>query len=735
MKPVAVSFVIPAYNEEAVITLTLEKLKDYIAQHHAELGRSEVVVVAAGTDKTPQITSTFAEKFDAMQILTPTGRIGKGRDVRVGMQAARGKIQIFMDADLSTPLHHILPMVTALRNGKDVVVGTRHLSKIHKGLVRSVLSVASNLVIRIILLPRYRDTQCGFKGFTKRASQLLFKKQEIKSWGFDLEVLQYAKEARLKVKQLSINDWHEARGEDLRGEPVGSAAMATLRDLAKLRIDAWARSIKRHWLLWTVFAAAASFTLTLWIGLKQSVWFDEAYSISLIKQSYSDLISLTSVDAHPPLYYMVLKLWSEAFGMGEAVLRSFSAICGAMAVGVGLALTRRLFGLKAMVLATPLLVLSPYLLRYGFEIRMYAMASLIGIAATYVLIKALAVTNHKKLWWIVYALLVAIGMYTLYYMALIWIAHVVWLCMFSRKKTGIPFYKQPWILAYVGAILLYLPWIPTFIEQSSGSALSGISKRVTGEQITNIFSFMFTYQPHWALQPWGYACIYALMAFCLYVVIRAFMRAGQLRPYLWLLLLYFAVPIIVLAIGSIPPLRPLFLVRYTSHFIIAAPLLLAASLVIAFRPRIKYAVLCTLALTGVLIVGIYNLNQQGNYNFDTLSRPQTRQAVDALGNCEPGSVVMAGSPMVYFELLYYRPNCDVRFYSTHAIGSGGGYASIYQSPKQYYEGEPINATTVYAIYAGQHPELPSDFAKMSSQSFKEYRLDIYHRTLLEEQTR
>ena len=724
---VDVSIVIPAYNEEAVIETTLQELADYVAKHKAKLGVCEVVVVAAGTDATPKIARTFAKQFDELQVLTPVGRVGKGRDVRVGMLAAKGDVQLFMDADLSTPLHHVVPMVESLRKGKDVVVGARRLSKIHEGIMRAMLSVASNLVIRTILLPRYKDTQCGFKGFTAHASQLLFEQQEIKGWGFDLEILQYAKEARLKIKQMPINDWHEARGEDLRGERLGSAAITTLKDLAKLRVQAWQRSIKRHWRLWTILAMGATFALTLWLGLKQSVWFDEAYSISLIKQSYDQLISLTAVDVHPPLYYVLLKLWTEVFGMGEVALRSFSALCGALSVGVGLILTKRLFGLKVMVLATPLLTLSPYLLRYAFEIRMYVLASLIGIAATCVLVRAVQATNRKTLWWIGYSVLVAAGMYTLYYLAFVWAAHVIWLLYlhFSRKTTT-SFFKQPWILAYLGAVVLYLPWIPTFLEQLRSPALSGISQRVGWEQLTDIFSFMFTYQPHWTLRPWGYVFIYALLAFFVYVVVRAFQRAGPLRPYLWLLLLYFAVPIILLALGSIPPLRPMFLVRYTSHFVIAGSLLLAASLIIAYRPRIRYAVLATVALTGVMLVGVYNLNQRGNYNFETLSRPQTRQAVEALGNkCQPDSVIMAGSPLIYFELQYYLPNCDIKFYSSHPIGPGGGYATIYQSPKQYYNRDPINATTVYMIYAGQRPDLPADFIKTSSESFKEYRLDTY----------
>ncbi|HZM63599.1 MAG TPA: glycosyltransferase family 39 protein [Candidatus Saccharimonadales bacterium] len=487
------------------------------------------------------------------------------------------------------------------------------------------------------------------------------------------------------------------------------------------------RFLRHYWLGWVLATATASFGLTLWIGLQQSVWFDEAYSISLIKQSYSQLVSLTAVDVHPPLYYILLKLWSGIFGTGEIALRSFSALCSAAAVGVGLVMLRRLFGLRAMVFATPLLILAPFLVRYGFEIRMYALASLIGVGATYVLVRATQQAGQQKTrWWILYSVLVAAGMYTLYYLAFVWIAHVVWLLYrLFAKDTPSNLSVKP-LLAYIGSVVLYLPWLPSFLEQFRSPALSGIAQRVGWEQLTTIFSFTFIYMPQWALNKWGYALIFVIIVGMVALVVRALQVGGQARPYIWLLVFYFTVPIIIMILGSLPPLRPLFVERYISHFDIAGFLLIAACIGVVFRNKRTYAVLFTVLLTGVLLYGVCNLQKAGNYNFQTLSRPQTRQAVEAMGRqCQPDSVIIAGSPLIYFELIYYLPNCDVRFYSSHPIGPGGGYATIYQSPKQYYNDEPLQVSTIYMVYSGQKPSLSPTFLKTSEQSFKEYRLAIF----------
>ena len=79
-----------------------------------------------------------------------------------------------------------------------------------------------------------------------------------------------------------------------------------------------------RWLIIVVPVVAAA--LSLWIGLRQSVWFDEAYSIMVAKRSASEIIRLSALDTHPPLYYLVLKIWANVFGWSELALRSLSVI-------------------------------------------------------------------------------------------------------------------------------------------------------------------------------------------------------------------------------------------------------------------------------------------------------------------------------------------------------------------------------------------------------------------------
>src|SRR5690349_4584320 len=183
---------------------------------------------------------------------------------------------------------------------------------------------------------------------------------------------------------------------------------------------------ERHF-KWLVLAGVLlAMGISLAIGLMQSVWFDEAYSIWLAKQPIGELLRLTSVDTHPPFYYMLLKGWAGMFGWGEFALRSLSVLAMGGALATGVVLVKRLFGVRAALIALMFGVFAPFLLRYGFEIRMYALASCIGIAATYVLVRAVEEKVYKKQVWlyVLYAVLVALGVYVLYYMALLWIVHV-----------------------------------------------------------------------------------------------------------------------------------------------------------------------------------------------------------------------------------------------------------------------------------------------------------------------
>ena len=236
-KKLKYSLVVPALKEEPVIGTSLQAIHKFLKKEGV-LDSTEVIVVAAeGGDKTAQIAHGFAKKFPHFQVIEPGPRAGKGRDVRVGMLAARGSFVIFTDADLATPLPHIKHAWSKLEDGADLVIGVRNLRTIHKG-YRAFVSVAANLLTRVIVLPSIPDTQCGFKGFKRKVARDIFSTQQIDGWGFDIEVLAIAKKRGYRLEKLFIQDWRDPKLESgLVGESGLKAVTSTLRELLKIRTN------------------------------------------------------------------------------------------------------------------------------------------------------------------------------------------------------------------------------------------------------------------------------------------------------------------------------------------------------------------------------------------------------------------------------------------------------------------------------------------------------------------
>lgn len=475
---------------------------------------------------------------------------------------------------------------------------------------------------------------------------------------------------------------------------------------------------ERYFIVILIVGAVVAAAVSLAIGLAQSVWFDEAYSIMVAKQPIGHLIHLTGMDTHPPLYYMLLKAWAGVFGWSELALRSLSVLAAGGAIVFGGLLVRRLFGVRAALIALPFVAVAPFLLRYGFEIRMYALASLIGIAATYVLVRALAAKGRQR-WWLyaIYAVLVAIGVYTLYYTALLWIAHFVWLAWLTYQQKK-PVIKAPWLLAYAGSVVLFLPWLPTFLSQVGNGALAPISQAMTLDNLLGIVSFEFLYQPVWQLD----ALESLLMVFVLlvagYFAVRAFkLTDKKQRPYLTLLALYMLVPVAILTLVSI--FRPMYVERYLAHIVIGGLLFVGVSVAIVTRKSSLTVKLLGAVLPVIMLVGVANLVQVGNYNFQRLQKPTVETAAAQLGHCQDGAMILAADPYVAIELAYYVPQCQIHFYSESA-SLGGGYAPLSESPLRV--ANPATDLSgdhdvLYVYYDEPKLQLPADLTLAKRQTY------------------
>lgn len=731
------SIIIPAYNESAIIESTLQKLAEYIDKNKESLGKTEVVVIASGTDNTAELARKHNSNFYKLNVVDPGHRRGKGLSVRIGFDNARGDIQIFMDADLATPLHHIKKTVKTLQDSSDVVVGVRKLSKIHPGKLRTLFSLGSNLITRLLLFPRIKDTQCGYKGFKKEAAKKVFTRQRLNGWGFDIEMLQLAKENKLKITQQEIADWQEEREEGLRGDGLMGAGFKTLADVILIRVESWGRFANRHYKAILFLSMLGVFLLSLHIGLNQSVWFDEGYSITIAKRPISELLRLTAVDAHPPFYYLILKGWASIFGYSEVALRSLSALFAAISLGAMFMLIKKVFRPSSAVISLPFLIISPFIMRYSFEIRMYSLVMLICIVSTYVLVKAKESDKFK--YWLLYSALVTLGLYTLYMSIVVWLAHGLYLVSShireiknSKNKVSLipSLIRQKFVLAFGLVALIFAPYVPTVISQFQHSALPSITSPVTFKELTRILSFVISYEPEWQISVVLSLLLLAFIILLIKLMAHNYSKAlKKEKNGLNLFLSILLIPILFFAVISIPPLKPYFMERYLAHFIIFGYALIGITLDSAWRNgKHLSSIILTFLSLGLLISGMTNLNKTGNYNFQSLNEPSANLVRESVGDCS-GSTIVAEDPFAYIDASYYYPDCDLRFYSKDELGPYGGYAPLRFSTSRVSSTDDVAAFTVYHLHWEKDPEfrLKDDprYQLVDSKRFDKHFVDQY----------
>jgi glycosyltransferase involved in cell wall biosynthesis len=213
LPPPTYSIVLPAYNESERIAATLEK----IFAHADQRGwQAEVLVVNDGsTDDTAQIVRRYAGNHPTLRLLENPGNRGKGYSVRSGMLHAQGDILLFSDADLSSPIAEADKLFAAIHQGADVAIGSRwvkaELQIKRQPLYRQLLGRIFNLALRLVLGLNFKDTQCGFKAFTRDAATKIFPLQRIERWGFDAELLYLARKFGLAVTEVPVA-WSHREG-------------------------------------------------------------------------------------------------------------------------------------------------------------------------------------------------------------------------------------------------------------------------------------------------------------------------------------------------------------------------------------------------------------------------------------------------------------------------------------------------------------------------------------------
>lgn len=467
--------------------------------------------------------------------------------------------------------------------------------------------------------------------------------------------------------------------------------------------------------------------ISLWIGLRQSVWFDEAYSILVAKQPVGELVHLVGLDTHPPLYYILLKTWAGLFGWTEISLRSMSAIALVLAIIVAGLLVRKLFGARIAIGTVLLLMIAPLILRYGFEIRMYSLGMLIGVAATYALVVANERARGYRKWLVAYGLLVVIGMYTMYSLALLWIAHVAWILYLQKKHKYSMKRLGEWAGAYIGAAILFIPWLPTFLQQATNDALAPIGQLMNAEQILGITSFNILYKPLFQVDAVATILLLASLAMIGWSVAQAFQHLHRQRDGLVLLVMYIGVPVVLLVLVSI--VKAMYVERYLSHVALGGLMLCGVALISTLiHRRTKKTTYLISAVYMTILIGCFQLMSVGNFNFQRMQTPTIQQASQTLQYCSSDTTVLAADPYVATELSYFSKDCPVHFFS-QSDTLRGGYAPLSGSQQQVKDMSQLSDTHVSYVYYGMPDEkLSYPYQKQSEKSYGALTIARYART-------
>lgn len=189
---------------------TLKKVRDYLDRSTWEF--AELVIVDDGSrDATPDAAAQHGAR-----VLRNPGNRGKGYTVRHGMLEAKGDWVLFTDADLSAPIEELERLWTAVeQGGAQGAIGSRALDRslvgIHQPLFREATGRFFNFVMRLVTGLPFRDTQCGFKLFERRAAREIFSRQRLDGFGFDVEVLFIARRLGYRILETPVR-WDDVAG-------------------------------------------------------------------------------------------------------------------------------------------------------------------------------------------------------------------------------------------------------------------------------------------------------------------------------------------------------------------------------------------------------------------------------------------------------------------------------------------------------------------------------------------
>jgi len=236
------SVIIPAYNEGGrkgeELAKNIKEIADYLGKKNISY---EIVAVSDGSkDNTVEEFQKLAPLVQKMEIIDRKENRGKWYSVREGYLKAMGKYRLLTDADGATSITNLDDFWLHMEKGEDIIIGSRDLSESkiekHQPKWKELLGDAGNIAIQFMLgLRGIKDTQCGFKVLSEKATNDIITRMKVDRWGGDFEMLALARKLGYKFVEVPVV-WVDA-GQSLVGAKGLGGYGSTLKELFQVKLN------------------------------------------------------------------------------------------------------------------------------------------------------------------------------------------------------------------------------------------------------------------------------------------------------------------------------------------------------------------------------------------------------------------------------------------------------------------------------------------------------------------
>ncbi|MBI4050017.1 MAG: glycosyltransferase family 39 protein [Candidatus Doudnabacteria bacterium] len=462
--------------------------------------------------------------------------------------------------------------------------------------------------------------------------------------------------------------------------------------------------------IFLILALLSGAALRFYHATGVALWYDEAFSALFLRYPWREMLYQISLDVHPPLYYIVLRLWAYVAGQSLFGLRLLSIIFGILTVWAGYRFALAAFKNKKIAsLAAILLAVNPFQVQYALEMRMYALGMFLIMLSSFFLVRALETeARRKKLrFWAGFVLASTAALYTHYYLLFSVGAQALYLLCYFLKKRRLKILFEG-ALAYCSIFFLYLAWVPVFLVHLQNVQGGYWIPPMDRWSVPGTF---------WKIMFGDFAANHATLAIsaiAVLVLTAYFLKKNQ-SFHKWLIFLNILIPVSAAIVFSLK--TSLYLDRYFVFVSLYFSILIAAAFWSIPRFFVRWLLITALILASLLA---FFRNWQ---NLDIEHQPGMAAAASYINaNAKSGELLYGGSSYVLLTFRFYnQTGIKPLLISSQPLGSR---VPLY-APEDVVLGlaQTKPGGTVWLFwttgFGGVKPTIPKNWKLLDEQRFKD----------------